>query len=310
MDRQKLLMIFGAAWVSAALLTWFLYAKTKAPKTEATVKIVAAARDLPAGTLLARKDLKLITVAARDKPAGGLLEAREAEHRALLFPVNQNEPVTAPKLSALGGAEGVSATIRPGMRAVSVAFTDASGASGLIQPRSHVDVLFTRSGSVVEAMTVTLLEDVVVLSVGRNTEVQASAAANAKAAVRSATATQTATLMVTPEQAQKLELGKNQGKISLALRNPSDRSVREEPKPAVIEEIDPLLLMRSGRRGQARMPGVNVRDRNAWAKLIGEESGTAPAPKKAAPAKAEAPPKPKLTVDVFRGDKHVQEIFP
>ena len=307
MDRQKLLTIFGVAWISAALLTWFLYAKTKAPKTEATVKIMAAARDLPAGTMIGQKDLKLITIAARDKPAGALMGPEEALNRALLFPVNQNEPVTAPKLSTLGGAEGVSATIQPGMRAVSIAFTDATGASGLLQPRSHVDVLYTRTGSLTEAMTVTLLEDVVVLSVGRNTEVQQTGVANVKAAARSSSTTQTATLMVTPEQAQKLELGKNQGKISLSLRNPSDRTVREQPKAAVIEEIDPLLLMRSGRRGNVRLPGVNVRDKGAWANLIGEEG--AETPRKKAEEKKE-PPKPKLTVDVFRGDKHVQEIFP
>ncbi|MEP7363310.1 MAG: Flp pilus assembly protein CpaB [Acidobacteriota bacterium] len=306
MDRKKLLTIFGVAWISAALLTWFLYAKTKAPKVEATVKIMAAARDLPAGTMLGKKDLKFISVSERDKPGGALTGPQEAMDRALLFPVNQNEPVTAPKLSTLGGAEGVSATIQPGMRAVSVAFTDASGASGLLQPRSHVDVLYTRTGSLTEAMTVTLLENVVVLSVGRNTEVQQTGVANAKAAaVRSSTSTQTATLMVTPEQAQKLELGKNQGKISLSLRNPSDRTVREQPKAAVIEEIDPLLLMRSARRGGVRMPGVNVRDQGAWANLIGDEG----AAKKKAEEKKE-PPKPKLTVDVFRGDKHVQEIFP
>lgn len=307
MDRQKLLTIFGIAWVSAALLTWFLYAKTKAPKTEATAKILAAARNLPAGTLLSQKDLKLITVVARDLPSGALTGPQDALNRALLFPVNQNEPITAPKLATPGSAEGISATIHPGMRAVSVAFTDASGASGLLQPRSHVDVLFTRTGSLTEAMTVTLLEDVVVLSVGRNTEVQQTSVANAKAAVRSSTSTQTATLMVTPEQAQLLELGKNQGKISLSLRNPSDRTARTEPKAAVIEEIDPLLLTRSAKRGTRLPPGINLKDKNAWAKLIGEESdGT---PKKAPPPKPE-PPKPKLTVDVFRGDKHVQEIFP
>ena len=306
MDRKKLLTIFGIAWVSAALLTWFLYAKTKAPKTEATVKIMAAARDLPAGTMIGKKDLKFITIAARDKPGGALTSPQEAMDRALLFPVNLNEPVTAPKLSTLGGAEGVSATILPGMRAISVAFTDASGASGLLQPRSHVDVLYTRTGSLTESMTVTLLEDVVVLSVGRNTEVQQTGVAAAKAAVRSSTSTQTATLMVTPEQAQKLELGKNQGKISLSLRNPSDRTVREQPKAAVIEEIDPLLLMRSGRRG-ARLPGVNVRDKGAWDNLVGEDGDGAA--RKKAEVKVE-PPKPRLTVDVFRGDKHVQEIFP
>lgn len=309
MDRQKLLTIFGIAWVSAALLTWFLYAKTKAPKSEATVRILAAARDLPAGTRLTQKDLKFISVPVRDKPNGALTAPPEALDRALLFPLNLNEPITAPKISSLSGAEGVAATILPGMRAVSVPFTDASGVSGLLQPRSRVDVLFTRTGSITEAMTVTVVEDVMVLSVGRVTEVQPTVT-NVKAAVRPAT-NQTATLMVTPEQAQKIELAKNQGKISLALRNPADRAVRgEEGKAATMEEIDPMLLVRGARRGALRGlgSGVNLRDKNAWQRLIAEEPEESR--KKAEPKKAEPPPKPKLVVDVFRGEKHVQEIFP
>ena len=66
MDRQRLLMIFGGAWVSAALLTWFLYSRTAAPKTEKTVKIVAAVRDLAAGERIDKDKLKLITVAEKD----------------------------------------------------------------------------------------------------------------------------------------------------------------------------------------------------------------------------------------------------
>jgi len=310
MDRQKLLTIFGVAWVSAALLTWFLYAKTAAPRTESTVKILAAARDLPAGTRIQQKDLKFVNVPTKDKPSGALTTPPDALNRALLFPVNLNEPVTAPKLSSLSGAEGIAATILPGMRAVSISFTDSSGVSGLMQPRSRVDVLFTRTGTITEAMTVTVLEDVTVLSVGRNVEVQPTAT-NVKTAVRPPTGNQTATLMVTPEQAQKLELAKNQGKISLALRNPSDRGVRgDENKAATIEEIDPLLIVRGARRGSLRglRPGINLKDKAAWDQLIADEPGETK--KKAEPKKPEPPPKPRLVVDVFRGDKHVQEIFP
>lgn len=310
MDRKKLLTIFGIAWVSAALLTWLLYAKTTAPRNEASVRILAAARDLPAGTRIQQRDLKFVTIPAKDKPGGALLTPPEALNRALLFPVNQNEAVTAPKLSSLSGAEGVAATILPGMRAVSISFTDASGVSGLMQPRSRVDVLFTRTGTITEAMTVTVLEDVTVLSVGRNVEVQPSAT-NVKGAVRPPTGNQTATLMVTPEQAQKLELAKNQGKISLALRNPSDRGVRgEESKASTIEEIDPLLLARGARRGSLRglRSNVNLKDKAAWERLIAEEPDETK--KKAEVKIPEPPPKPRLVVDVFRGEKHVQEIFP
>ena len=82
MDRQKLLMIFGLAWVSAAVLTWFLYASTKAPKTEKTVRVVAAARDLPAGTRLAKADLKFVNIAERDLPRGSVTAANDVLGRA------------------------------------------------------------------------------------------------------------------------------------------------------------------------------------------------------------------------------------
>src|SRR6266436_4463634 len=43
MDRQKKLLIFGLAWLSAGLLTWFLYTKTVAPQQDKKVQVVVAA---------------------------------------------------------------------------------------------------------------------------------------------------------------------------------------------------------------------------------------------------------------------------
>ena len=70
MDRQKMVMIFAAAWVSAALLTWFLYATTKAPRSEKMVAITAAARDMPAGTRLRQADLKSVRVPEKGRAEG------------------------------------------------------------------------------------------------------------------------------------------------------------------------------------------------------------------------------------------------
>jgi pilus assembly protein CpaB len=305
MDRRKILMIFGGAWVSAALLTYFLWAQTKAPKTERTTKVVAAARDMAAGTRLRKADLKLVNVPEKDVPRTSVREPGEAADRVLLYPVNANEPITLGKLSSMAGAEGVPATIEPGKRAISVQMNDVSGVAGLVQPRSHVDVLFTRSGSMHEALTSTILENVVVLSVGRLTEIQTSAA-GAPAAASSATQNRAVTLLVTPEQAAKLELAKNQGKISLALRNPLDKSTVAETAPTTAEALDPMIFLRTGRRPSAAGPFANrpdVRDPRVWAKLTGGE-----APQEKAPAKVE-PPKPRFVVDVYRGDKHIQETF-
>lgn len=297
MDRQKILMIFGAAWISAALLTWFLYAKTKAPHQEKLVKVVAAARDMGAGTRLRKADLKLIGIPEKDLPKTALIDDKQAIERVLLFPVNVNEPITLTKLTSLAGAEGLPATIEPGKRAVSVPITDASAAGGLIQPRSRVDVLFTRTGSMTEAITTVILEDILVLSIGRTTEV---AQPTDPRQVRPAQ--QAATLLVTPEQARKLELAKNQGKVSLALRNPLDRSTIEDDTPATAFDLDPMIATRLARRRPGATP--DVRDDKVWASLLGIDEE--PQPKK---EEKKEPPKPRWVVDVYRGDKHVQETF-
>jgi pilus assembly protein CpaB len=321
MDRQKLLMIFGGAALAAALLTWFLYSATVAPKAEKLVQVIAANGSLPAGTRLQAGHLKKITVAAKDVPPGVLPDEKAGVDRTLLYPLSLNEPVLTSRLSSVSGADGVASMIEPGKRAVSVSVNDASSASGLIQARSHVDVLFTKPGSMLEAVTTTVIENVVVLSVGRTVE-PASAAPAATGAVANATPApattgqnRAVTLLVTPEQARVLELAKNQGRVSLALRNPKDEAKSEatEPPSVTAEAIDPggayrsqRLKMQAQNRLRAGVP--NLRDDQAWAKLIGED----PDPNKPAaprPPANKEPPKPKFVIDVFRGEKHVQESF-
>ncbi len=306
MDRQRILIIFGAAWVSAALLTWFFWSRTSAPKAEKTVKVVALLHDMAAGQKLAAADLKTVEMPEKDLPKTAVLDAKLAAGRALLYPIMANEPLTSNKLSSIGGAEGLPSNIEMGMRAVSIPIADVSGVAGLIQPRSHVDVLFTRPGSMAEAMTTVVLENAIVLSIGRNTEIVPTAAPAAGAAATtanvSATQTRAVTLLVTPEDARKVELAKNQGRLSLALRNPLDKSRIENNLAITAEVLDPQLFTRV-RRPQmvGGGSGANIRDPQAWAALTGE----APAKK----AEKKEPPKPRLVVDVFRGDKHLQESF-
>ena len=292
MDRKKALMIFALAWVSAALLTWLLWWTATSPKTEKTVACVAVTHDMPAGTRLKKSDVKLVRIPEKDLPKSALLDLNSAVDHVLLFPVNASEPLMGAKLTSSSKAEGLAATIDPGKRAVSVRVNDASGAAGLIQPRSHVDVLFTRPGSMAEAVTTTVLEDVVVLSVGRATEVS-TATANIDPRV-TRPQNQSVTLLVTLPEARKLELAKNQGKISLSLRNPLDHASVDDHLPTTAASLDVKVQPK-----RENIP--NVRDLRVWADMMGE-------PKKV--KEPPPPPKPKLVVDVFRGDKHVQEVFP
>ena len=289
MDRNRILTLFGIAWVSAALLTWFLYAKTTAPREQVRQTVMAAERDLPLGATIKKSDVKAVKFLEKDVPTGALATAEQTVGRVTLYPISKNEPLTTSKVSSTGGADGITATIPAGYRAVSVPVNDVSGVSGLILPGSRVDVLFTRPGTMVEAITSTILQNVKVLAVGR--AIFPNQTVDPKAAKMPV-----ATLVVTPADAQKLELAKNQGKISLSLRNPLDAQNSLDGTPVTTDILDPNGDARSARNRKAK-PAVS--DPSIIAAL------KAPPPK---PVKPPSPP-PRAVVDVFHGDKHVQEIF-
>src|SRR4051812_452919 len=248
MDRQKKLLIFAAAWVSAGLLTWFLYAKTVAPQQEKQAAVFVASRDMAIGTLLKPGDLKRVNYPERSMPKGVVTDQKDAVNRVLLVPINSNEPVLGSKLSAATTVEGMASTIEPGLRAVSVQITDASGVAGMVQPNAHVDVLFTRPGSMAEATTSTILENVKVLSTGKQLPTGATADPRAPRSP-------VVTLLLTPGDAQKLELAKNQGKISLSLRNPLDNTKSTETAPITTEVLDPNINARMAFAKRGRVGG-------------------------------------------------------
>jgi pilus assembly protein CpaB len=216
----------------------------------------------------------------------------------------------------------VSSTIDPGYRAMSVQITDVSGVAGLLQPGSKVDVLFTRPGSMAEATTSTILQNVKVISIGRSVQTASTAGAAPTAADMRAAASTTnkvITLVLVPADAQKLELAKNQGRISLALRNPLDNSQAENTEPITTEVLDPMISARLARARRGRTTNLgraNLEDPNVWQELTGEKKLADPrkqaADEEARRKKAEAEAAalmPKVVVDVYRGDKHVQESF-
>ncbi len=306
MDRQKKLLLFGAAWVSALLLTWFYYANAVAPKQEKTLRVVVAFHDMPVGTLLRKSDLKVVNYPEKDIPKGAVFAIQNAENRVVMVPMNTNEPILQGKLSATTSVEGVASTIEKGYRAVSVQVTDVTGVAGLIQPGSHVDVLFTRPGSMAEATTSIILQNVRVISTGRS--ITAGQVVDPRAPK-----SPTVTLILTPAEAQKLELAKNQGRIGLSLRNPLDENRDASTEPLTTEVLDPMISARMARARRGRTTNLgraNLEDPNVWQELTGEKKPVDPrrAEEEARRKKAD-PEKPRIVVDVYRGDKHVQESF-
>jgi len=308
MDRQKKLLLFGAAWLSALLLTWFYYSNAVSPKTEKTLKMVVASHDMAVGTLLKKSDLKLVNYPESQVPKGSLFRTAAAENRVLLVNVNGNEPVLQSKLSDTTSVEGVASTIERGYRAVSVQITDVSGVAGLVQPGSHVDVIFTRPGSMAEATSSIILQNVKVISTGRTVTVGQTLDPRAPKSP-------TVTLVLRPEEAQKLELAKSQGKIGLSLRNPLDSDANASTEPLTTEVLDPMISARVARARRGRTTNLaraNLEDPNVWQELTGEKKPVDPRKAQAeeeSRRKKVEPEKPRAVVDVYRGDKHVQESF-
>jgi len=281
MQRHQVLIAFGIAWLSALGLSWWLYRTSTAPQQRDVVRIVAAAKDLPTGKRLEASDLKLISIDRKDLPKGAFLKVADIVDRATSVPIAGSEPVLNAKLASKGSGDGITALIEPGMRAVSVQVNEISGVSGFIQPGTRVDVLFTRVFSNGDAATTTILQNVKVIAYGRQLDVAKLDARDPKPTV--------ATLLVTQDQAEKLVLAEQRGRIQLALRNMLDANINDPTDP--IQSGD--LGIQEPRRVQA----------------------VAPRPAPPPPPPPAPKPDPKSTDDgsvrvkIYRGDKVTEEAF-
>src|SRR3989440_4238571 len=225
MQRHRVLVAFGIAWLTALLLSWWVYKKTTAPQARDVISVAAAAHDLAIGKRIQTDDLKMVTLDRKDLPRGVFVKASDVVDRAVAVPIFAGEIVLNGKLAAKGSGEGLTALIEPGMRAVSVQVNEISGVSGFIQPGTRVDVLFTRTFSNGDAATTTILQNIKVVAYGRQLD------ASAKLDSRDTTRPTVATLLVTQEEAPKVVLAQQRGRIQLVLRNGLDDKVDEFSDP-------------------------------------------------------------------------------
>ena len=174
MQRNRVLIVFGIAWFSALVLSYWVFRRSSAPQAPPDlVSVVAAAKDLPAGTRLQAGDLKLVSLNRKDLPKGAFTKTADVVDHAVVTPLSASEIVLGARLAGKGTGEGLSALIEPGTRAISVQVNEISGVSGFIQPGTRVDVLFTRTFANGDAATATILQNVKVLAYGKQLEAPA-----------------------------------------------------------------------------------------------------------------------------------------
>ena len=184
-----------------------------AQRTEvASTKVVVASRDLMFGTQLREGMLEVI-----DWPASGTLkdpvtEPKQIYQRVINTSILRGEPVLASKLAALGEKGGLSAVLHEGTRAVTVKVNEIVGVAGFALPGNYVDVMVNAKGKNDQPISKIVLERILVLALAQD-------ASTSETKPRLVNAV---TLEVTPQQAEKIDLARSVGSLSLVLRSQVD----------------------------------------------------------------------------------------
>jgi pilus assembly protein CpaB len=274
MNRVRIFSVFAIAIIAGCGLAYgtYDYLQNVPVKTVTvpTKRVVVANTDLTLGSELRRDDLKAIDWPVSAVPEGSFEDPAALLGRGLIASVVRNEPILPGKLASKEAGSGLPPIIPSGKRAVSVRVNEVIGVAGYVLPGTRVDVVATQSPTAkAEDMTSkVVLSNVEVLTAGTRLEHDSKDGKPMQVTV--------VTLVVTPDEAERLTLASTEGKIQLALRNPLDL---ESPATAGVK------------------PGV----------LMGSvQQRPAPAARRAtAPANTSIPAfiPPAPTVEIIRGDK-------
>jgi pilus assembly protein CpaB len=221
MNRNRLLMMGFIALAMGAFVSLVVYRNLQGGQGRAVPgeDVLVAADDLQVGTKIEDRDVKYVHFPSSDLPQGVFHRKDKLIGRGVILPISRGEFILTNKLAGENAGAGLPSLIPPGMRALSVRVNDTSSVAGFVLPGTRVDVLLTgEPQGTGQPQTTTVLENVAVLATGQKME---------RSAGGEPVMTPVITLLVSPDDAQKLTLASNQGRIQLALRNPLDTKQQE-----------------------------------------------------------------------------------
>ena len=224
MGKLRALVPIALSLVIAIAGTVFLYKwieRQRGPKEIVKVEkmdaapIVVSAGNLPWGTKLKPEMIKTAPYLKESLPVGYFSRTTDLKDRVLIAPLKLNEPITEAKLAPTSvKTGGVSAVLKPGMRAIAVKGDKIIGISGFINPGNRVDVIVTvEEPKTKKIKSKIFLENMAVLATGTQSE---------KNEKGEPMPVDVYTLEVTPEQAEKVALAASEGRLQFALRGVTD----------------------------------------------------------------------------------------
>jgi pilus assembly protein CpaB len=243
-SRRPLILaiVFGA--LSALLVLTYLQSLKSSDKpttTVATAPVVFAVRDIPERTEIKEGMLEMRQIPVDAKHNLALTSKDLAVGKLTRVPISAGEQLLSTKLAGEVKDVGFSGTIPEGKRAVAVSVTEVIASGGHITPGDYVDVIGvfqvhidpnkqqnfgpSTSGAPTDSLqlqqqvytAVTVLQHVQVLAVAQNAD-QNITPTNGKAPTPTNDQAHSVTLSVSPDDAEKLFLAEEIGKLRLSLR--------------------------------------------------------------------------------------------
>jgi pilus assembly protein CpaB len=221
--RNRTLLVLLVAVGLASLATYGVFRTIKSIPVRqvevATKHVVVASANLPLGTRVTTDQVKVVGWPAATPVEGSFDSVESVIGRGVIQPVQANEPLTESRLAPKEAGAGLSPSIPTGMRALSVKVNDVIGVAGFTVPGARVDVVVVVNDRD-NSMARVVVSNLQVLTAGTKYDIE-------QAKDGQPIPSTVVTLLVTPEQAERITLAQTNGSITLVLRNPLDMTPTE-----------------------------------------------------------------------------------
>ena len=229
--------------------------QNRAPQRAASgSKVAVAIRDIETGAQISAADVDLVSFPPNSIPARSFSSPADLVGRVNVVPVIKGQPLVDGMLAPKGAPAGLQSLVPPGMRALTIEVNEYSGLAGMLTPGARVDVIANiRDDRTHETASRTIVQNVQVTAVGRQLSAPATTPGQPPAPPSTSV-----TLLVTPQEAQTLQLASQSGRPWLALRGYGDtaefdagvtsfadlRGFAEEPTPLVkVDDTVPTVAV-------------------------------------------------------------------
>lgn len=289
MKNTRALVMIGVSFVVALGAVWLASRWVSEQGALGTSKVAVAATDIDLGARLTREMVRVADWPSTSVPAGAISDDTKLVDRVARTSLQRGEPILESKLAPEGTKGGLSAVVMQGKRAMTVRVNDVIGVAGFALPGNFVDIMVNTQEESKgnrdaddKSVSKIVLESILVLAVAQD-----PGRDETKPKVVNAV-----TLEVTPAEAEKLDLARSVGTLSLVLRNQID------PKPAQTAGATKATLLGTVRQAPAAPKTT----------LVPTVATVQPAARKATPP-AKGAAAPRECVLVISGKEISRECF-